>query len=149
LKDDGYKHDVVEAVLAEQSANPAASARAVEQLSVWVGREDWSFILDGFARCVRITRDQKKTYKVKEEFLREVDERTLYEVLNLQNTSFNGDVDALLKVVLALIPPITSFFDKILVMAEEKELRENRLGLLQRIASLSDGVADLSKLDGF
>jgi glycyl-tRNA synthetase len=149
LKDDGYKHDVVEAVLAEQSANPAASARAVEQLSVWVGREDWSSILDGFARCVRITRDQKKTYKVKEEFLREVDERTLYEVLNLQNTSFNGDVDALLKVVLALIPPITSFFDKILVMAEEKELRENRLGLLQRIASLSDGVADLSKLDGF
>ncbi|HSM70936.1 MAG TPA: glycine--tRNA ligase subunit beta, partial [Anaerolineales bacterium] len=147
--DAARKHDVVEAVLAEQSANPAASARAVKQLSVWVGRDDWSTILDGFARCVRITRDQKERYKVKEKSLREIEERTLYEVLNLQNTSFDGDVDALLKVVLALIPPITSFFDEILVMAEEKEQRENRLGLLQKIAGLSDGVADLSKLDGF
>ena len=149
LKDMGYKHDVVEAVLAAQSANPAASARAVKQLSAWVGREDWSTILAGYARCVRITRDQKDTYKVKEKSLREVEERTLFEVLNLQNTSFNGDVDAFLNVVVKLIPSITSFFDKILVMAEEKDVRENRLGLLQRIASLADGVADLSKLEGF
>jgi glycyl-tRNA synthetase len=148
LKELGYKHDVVEAVLAEQSANPAASTRAVKQLSAWVGREDWSSILDGFARCVRITREQK-IYKVKEKSLREVEERTLFEVLNLQATDFNGDVDAFLKVVLKLIPSITSFFDKIMVMAEEKELRENRLALVQQIASLSDGVADLSKLDGF
>jgi glycyl-tRNA synthetase beta subunit len=58
-------------------------------------------------------------------------------------------VDAFLKVVQALIPSITAFFEKVMVMAEEKELRENRLGLLQRIASLADGVADLSKLEGF
>ena len=149
LKDMGYKHDVVEAVLAAQSANPAASARAVKQLSAWVGREDWSTILAGYARCVRITRDQKDIYKVKEKSLREVEERTLFEVFNLQNTTFNGNVDAFLSVVVKLIPSITSFFDKILVMAEEKDVRENRLGLLQRIASLADGVADLSKLEGF
>jgi glycyl-tRNA synthetase len=148
LRELGYKHDVVEAVLAEQSANPAASARAVKQLSAWVRREDWSEILDGFARCVRITRDQK-VYKVKEKFLREVEERTLFEVLNLQKTDFNGDVDAFLRVVAALIPSITSFFDEILVMAEEKDLRENRLALLQKIAGLADSVADLSKLEGF
>jgi glycyl-tRNA synthetase len=148
LRESGYKHDVVEAVLAEQSANPAASARAVKQLSAWVRREDWSEILDGFARCVRITRDQK-IYKVKEKYLREVEERTLFEVLNLQKTDFNGDVDAFLRVVAALIPSITSFFDEILVMAEEKDLRENRLALLQKIAGLADGVADLSQLEGF
>jgi glycyl-tRNA synthetase beta subunit len=34
-------------------------------------------------------------------------------------------------------------------MADEKDLRENRLGLLQRIAGLSSGVADLGKLEGF
>jgi glycyl-tRNA synthetase len=34
-------------------------------------------------------------------------------------------------------------------MAEDQKVRENRLGLLQRIASLSDGVADLGKLEGF
>ncbi len=149
LNEAGYKHDIVDAVLAVQSSNPAASARAVKQLQAWVGREDWPIILAGYARCVRITRDQKETFQIKEKSLREVEERTLYEVLNLQPTNFNGNVDAFLKVVVVLIPSITSFFEKILVMAEEKDVRENRLGLLQRIASLANGVADLSKLEGF
>jgi glycyl-tRNA synthetase len=149
LKDMGFKHDVVEAVLAAQSNNPAGTVRAVKQLSAWVGREDWSTILDGFARCVRITRVQKEIYKVKEKSLREMEERILYEVFNLQPVNFNGDVDAFLTVVVALIPSITAFFDKVLVMAEEKEIMQNRLGLLQRVAALSSGVADLSKLEGF
>ena len=149
LNEAGYKYDVVDAVLAEQSANPAASARAVKQLQAWVGRADWSTILASYARCVRITRDQKETFKIKEKFLREVEERTLYEVFNLQSTDFNGDIDAFLKVIVKLIPSITSFFEKVLVMAEEKDVRENRLGLLQRIANLANGVADLSKLEGF
>ena len=34
-------------------------------------------------------------------------------------------------------------------MAEDARLRENRLGLLQRIAVLASGVADLSQLEGF
>jgi glycyl-tRNA synthetase len=59
LNDMGYRYDVVDAVLAQQSANPAASARAVKQLQAWVEREDWPTILSGYARCVRITRDQK------------------------------------------------------------------------------------------
>jgi glycyl-tRNA synthetase len=149
LNESGYKYDVVDAVLASQSNNPAGTVRAVKQLSAWVGREDWSTILDGFARCVRITRDQKQTFKVHEKYLGEMEERILYEVFNLQPTSFNGDVDSLLKVVATLIPSITAFFDKVLVMAEDKDVRENRLGLLQRIANLANGIADLSKLEGF
>ena len=34
-------------------------------------------------------------------------------------------------------------------LAEDEGVRRNRLGLLQRIAALADGVADLSKLEGF
>ncbi|MCC6499490.1 MAG: hypothetical protein IT313_04390 [Anaerolineales bacterium] len=58
-------------------------------------------------------------------------------------------VDEFLNIVVALIPPINAFFDKVLVMAEDKKLQENRLGLLQQIAGLSKGIADLSKLEGF
>ena len=36
LGDMGFKHDVVEAVLAAQSNNPAGTVRAVKQLSAWV-----------------------------------------------------------------------------------------------------------------
>ena len=40
------------------------------------------------------------------------------------------------------------FFDDVLVMAEEPELRSNRLGLLARALSLFYRIADISKLGG-
>jgi glycyl-tRNA synthetase len=149
LKDSGFKHDVVEAVLAEQSASPAASARAVKQLSAWVGREDWSSILDGFARCVRITRDQKEAFKVNEKLFADKEEKDLFAALQANSKKHPATVDEFLNVVVKLVPAINAFFDKVLVMAEDKKVKENRLGLLQSIASLSRGVADLSKLEGF
>ena len=50
---------------------------------------------------------------------------------------------------MALIPSINAFFDKVLVMAEDPAVKANRLALVGRVAHLSDGLADLSKLEGF
>ncbi|HMV29560.1 MAG TPA: glycine--tRNA ligase subunit beta, partial [Anaerolineales bacterium] len=149
LKDSGYKHDIVEAVLAAQSANPAASARAVKQLSAWVSREDWQSILPGYARCVRITRDQKESFKVDEKAFVEAEEKALFKAIQDNAKSQPATVDEFLNIVVKLIPSINAFFDKVLVMAEDKKVKENRLGLLQRIANLSNGIADLSTLEGF
>jgi glycyl-tRNA synthetase len=149
LKDSGYKYDVVDAVLSQQSNRPSAAFRAVKQLAAWVARPDWNGILPGYARCVRITRDRKEKYTVNPRAFVEEPERKLYEAVNAQPSTFGGDVDALLNVVVALIPSINTFFDKVLVMADDQSVRENRLGLLQRIAAMADGVADLSRLEGF
>jgi glycyl-tRNA synthetase beta subunit len=58
-------------------------------------------------------------------------------------------VDDFFNAFFPLIPSINRFFDGVLVMADDPRLRQNRLGLLQRIASLASGVADLSRLEGF
>ncbi|MCJ7434159.1 MAG: glycine--tRNA ligase subunit beta, partial [Anaerolineales bacterium] len=151
LKDMGYRYDVVDAILAEQSANPAASAHAVKQLQAWIGREDWSSILDGFARCVRITRDQKVQFKVNEKAFVEKEEKDLFKALDKAEKAKRAEesVDDFLNAFVPMMPSVNAFFDKVLVMAEDKKLQENRLGMLQRIAALSSGVADLSKLEGF
>ena len=44
--------------------NPAGAVRAVRELTAWVARPDWSTILPAYARCVRITRDQKERFTV-------------------------------------------------------------------------------------
>ena len=149
LKDNGFKYDVVDAILSQQSDRPSAASRAVKQLTAWVAHPDWGTILPAYARCVRITRDQKAIFTVRPEAFMEEAERKLYEAVSGQPSAFGGDVQALLNSVVALIPSINTFFDQVLVMAEEPAVRENRLGLLQRIAGLADGVADLSKLEGF
>jgi glycyl-tRNA synthetase len=160
LKDAGCKYDVVDAVLAEQSDDPARAAEAVKQLQAWVQREDWSTILPAFARCIRITRDGKEEFKVNEKAFVEKEETHLFSALQkaeaaLQNTSpsLSGKKhqtpDLLLNAFVPMIPMINAFFDKVLVMAEDKVLRENRLAILQRISALAKGVVNLSKLEGF
>ena len=74
--------------------------------------------------------------------------RSCYEAVSAQSSTFE-EVDAFLNSVVKLIPAINEFFDNVLVMADDKILRENRLGMVQKIASLADGIADLSKLEGF
>jgi len=152
LGDMGFKHDVIEAVLAAQSNNPAGTVRAVNQLSAWVGREDWSSILDGFARCVRILRSQtvdSGQWTVDESKFVDAEEKALFKAVHDTVHGQPSTVNEFLEIVTKLIPSITSFFDKVLVMAEDKAVKENRLGLLQKIASLANGIADLSKLEGF
>jgi len=151
LTDAGYRYDVVEAVLAEQSNNPAGVYRAVRTLSEWVARPDWNTILPAFARCVRITRDQKVTYLVEESLFAEKAETELYQaVLKAEgNLPVKGELNDLLNVFAGMIPAVNHFFEEVLVMAEDANVRNNRLGLLQRLAALAKGTVDLSALEGF
>jgi glycyl-tRNA synthetase len=79
LLEDGCRHDVVRAVLAEQAHNPAAAVAAIKELAEWTTREDWSTILPAFARCVRITRDLKETFTIAPQRFNEKEEKDLYE----------------------------------------------------------------------
>jgi glycyl-tRNA synthetase len=58
-------------------------------------------------------------------------------------------VGTLVASVRRLQPSITQLFDNVLIMDEDAAARENRLALLQAVAGLADGVADLSVLEGF
>ncbi|MEW6093442.1 MAG: glycine--tRNA ligase subunit beta, partial [Chloroflexota bacterium] len=153
LKEAGYRYDVVDAVLAEQSANPAAAAEAVKQLQAWVERKDWSTILPGYARCVRILRsagvEGNQLPAVSRQLFAEAEEKALYEAIRSAVHGPPSTVNEFLEIVVELIPSINNFFDKVLVMAEDETVRKNRLALVGQIAGLSRGLADLSKLEGF
>jgi glycyl-tRNA synthetase len=150
LNDQGYKYDVVDAVLAAQSNNPAGAVRAVKQLMDWVSRPDWTAILDAYARCVRITRSAALPVgaQVQPQKFIEPAERDLFSALQRAPKDLQS-VDELLNAVVPLIPAINLFFDKVLVMSEDQAVRENRLAMLQHIAALANGIVDLSKLEGF
>ncbi|HFC09844.1 MAG TPA: glycine--tRNA ligase subunit beta [Chloroflexi bacterium] len=150
LLEQGYRYDVVDAVLAAQGHNPARAAQAVRELNAWVQRKDWPQILPAYARCVRITRGQPR-YEVNPDAFVEDAERSLWQALQQAEATPRcpGSVDDFFAAFLPMKPAIERFFEDVLVMAEDETLRRNRLGLLQRIAALADGVADFSKLEGF
>ncbi len=152
LTETGFRYDVVEAVLAAQSHNPAASAQAVKELGKWVKRLDWTPILDGYARCVRITRSAGASHNLvafNAEKLIEPAEKALYEAIQQSAFRLPHSMDELLTIVEALLPAINAFFDKVLVMDKDDAVKQNRLALVGQVFSLSAGLADLSKLEGF
>ncbi|MFN8528047.1 MAG: glycine--tRNA ligase subunit beta [Anaerolineae bacterium] len=156
LDEQGYPFDVSAAVLAAQAANPARALANIRQLQVWVSREDWSPILDGFARCVRITRDDKEAYRIDPSAFVQAEERDLYAAYQAAAIKLTpaGDVDEFLNAFVPMIPAITAFFgtgkgDGVLVNAPEPALRANRHALLQAVSAMQRGRADLSHLSGF
>jgi glycyl-tRNA synthetase len=154
LRDQGFRYDVVEAVLAERGYDPYRARVAVEQLTGWIEREDWERILDNYARCVRITRDLEQAFELDPGRFVKPAEEELYAAYQRARARVTPDssVDEFLASFVPLVDVIDRFFAResgVLVMAEDAQLRENRLALLQHIAGLADGIVDLSQLEGF
>jgi glycyl-tRNA synthetase beta chain len=88
---------------------------------------------------------------IEEGALGEALERDLYRAL--RNASLaatphfeRGDYTEYLKSFAVLKAPVDAFFDGIMVMVEEPELRRKRLGLLSELQWQMNRVADISKL---
>ena len=78
-------------------------------------------------------------------------ERTLYDAIQSARAIFDkhfasSDYTEALKSLAPLKTPVDTFFDSVMVNAEDQKLRENRLALLGDLHALMNKVADLSKL---
>jgi glycyl-tRNA synthetase len=151
MRDRGFRYDVVDAVLAARGDDPYSAYRAVAQLAVWVERDDWMDLLNAYGRCIRIVRDQEERFAFRPGLDPEPAAAALrkaFEISRAQVTP-ESDVDRLLTALRPMIPAINQFFDEVLVMHQDPSLRENRLGLLQDIWDLSQGIVDVTRLEGF
>ncbi len=57
-----------------------------------------------------------------------------------------GDLDSALEAIATLRNPVDSFFDKVMVMADEEAIRRNRLALLASISAVFGQIADFSQI---
>jgi glycyl-tRNA synthetase len=154
LREEGFAYDAVDAVLAARGDDPFRACQAVEQLAVWVARDDWSRILENYARCVRITRDLEERYELDPARFQQPAEEALYAAYQEARAKVTpqGSVDEFLTAFLPLVDVIDAYFAResgVLVMDEDKSLQENRLAQLQHIAALAEDIVDLSRLEGF
>jgi len=151
LEEQDWARDVIAAVLAQQAHNPYRALEGIRQLSVWVQREDWQATLEGFARCVRITRGETTRHVIETARLTEPSEIRLHQAYQqaVAQMGDDGSVDAFLNAFQPMLPAVTHFFDSVLVNSEDPAIRSTRLGLLQSISAMQNGRADLSQLVGF
>jgi glycyl-tRNA synthetase beta chain len=89
--------------------------------------------------------------EINEQLLGEGAEKSLYIHLNKITQSVESlycslDYASLLKLLASLKEPIDAFFDRVMVMIDDKDVKMNRLALLTRLQELLQGVADISLL---
>jgi glycyl-tRNA synthetase beta chain len=154
LRDGGYTANEVEAVLSQMPARidqvPARLA-AVREFSALPEAEALA------AANKRIQNILKKADTVRAEvdpsLFAEDAERALHRALSDAEPAVGRELDAgryteALKALAGLRGAVDTFFDKVLVNAEDLAVRANRLALLDRLGLLMNRVADISKLAG-
>ncbi len=148
LLDAGHDHSCVAAV-APRSNSPATAVAVLEQLIKHRGSEEFAAVVAAMQRVRRIVpAGTPAGYDA--QILREPAERALHEAVSRAGAQLQSqnehDLDTFIGAAITLVAPIDAFFADVLVMAEDRQLRAARMGLLATIGELADRVLDFSAL---
>jgi glycyl-tRNA synthetase beta chain len=152
----GLAYDVVNATLAagaDDVVDAVARAQAVAKVRP---SSDFESISVAFKRMKNILRQaaEKKT-KVAEPFnpaaLKDDEEKRLADAVpgvakKVKELSASRQYEPALLEISRLRPSIDAFFDKVMVMVEDENLRAHRLGLLQTLVNEFSSIADFSEI---
>lgn len=160
LKDEGARHDLIDAVFALGNQDDLLMVvKRVEALGAFVSSDDGANLLAGYKRAVNILKAEEKkdgasvSGRPQADHLREPAEIALAAAIDtargeaaeaISAENFEGAMAALSK----LRAPVDTFFEDILVNAEEADIRMNRLRILSEIRAATEVVADFSKVSG-
>jgi glycyl-tRNA synthetase beta chain len=161
LREQGARHDLVDAVLDLRGteASIVSIVRRVEALGKFLDTEDGKNLLAGYKRAINIIRiEEKKDRRNYNEWsnpslYRQKEEKALARAIETtreegSNAVAQEDYEAAMRAMAKLRPDVDAFFDKVTVNVEDKQLRENRLKLLNEIREATRTVADFSRIEG-
>jgi glycyl-tRNA synthetase beta chain len=165
LRDEGARHDLVDAVLdvGGREAGIISIVRRVDALRKFLDTEDGKNLLAGYKRATNIIRIEER--KDGRPYIdrpdparyRQEEETALARVIDTvraeaSDAVYREDYEAAMREMAKLRPYVDAFFDKVTVNVaegtEKKELRENRLKLLNQIRVATEAVADFSRIEG-
>jgi len=148
LRERGHHYDSVETVLMARGDNPHQARETVVALEQWSAREDWPFILNTYGRCVRIVRDRQEMLPIDPDAFTEASSRRLYASYAecRAQISPESSVDEMFTAFLPMLEPINTFFDEVLVMAEDEAVRDNRLALVGLVDDLFLRLLDVKEI---
>jgi glycyl-tRNA synthetase beta chain len=146
----GYRYDLIHAALAPGIDRLHFTYLRLKALDSLKDSPQFEPLILIAKRVNNILRDLPN-YKVNQELLFEKEERELYTTFSIirDNTLpllAKGDFARAQKMVFRIRSSINTFFDRVLVMSEDKRARRNRLALLQEISRLFNHLADYSKV---
>ncbi|QBY00932.1 glycine--tRNA ligase subunit beta [Rhodophyticola sp. CCM32] len=160
LRDEGIRHDVIDAALAMPGSDDltllVARARA---LSDFLKTEDGGNLLQGYRRAANILAQAEAADGVEYRYGADVkyaetgEERALFAALGEAEAAIRPALEAedfatAMTRMAQLRGPIDAFFEAVKVNADSQLVRRNRLNLLHQIVETCTQTADLARVEG-
>ena len=135
LQEEGIRYDIIDSILIPESEIHNIFDKANE-LNDWFN-EDRSKFVDAYNRINNLTKNVD-FLEINEELFKEDAEKDLYNKFVEVDNKFNEAISSenykeSMDLLNELVPAIDVFFDNVMVMDEDEKVRENRLGLINRI----------------
>ena len=157
LSQEGYAHGEIEACISAGCSRLDHFDGRITSLKAIRNHNDLKVISIAFKRATNILKQARKNgmdidgLTFSRGLLVEPEEKTLADAVADTRKSVQGFVSALdyanaLKEIAHIRPPLDIFFDKVLVMAEDQKMRENRLALLKEVLDIFSPIADFAQL---
>lgn len=145
-----YAPDIADAVLAVGDVDITDILKRAHALAEFRLTSNFEDVYNALNRVLRIL-PENASETFDKDLLKDDAEKALNAHITEVEPNFKKSIQerdylALLNQLAELQPTIDNFFDDVLVMAEDDDLRRNRLALLNRIAKSIYAVADLTKL---
>lgn len=150
LQSEGVRYDLIDAVLARKLDRPHVIVDFARALVRFSTQPLFGPLMISFKRAIRIL-PKGFSGQVNTALLKDNVEKELHEAISRVNEGIGdewakGQYEPILERLATLYVPLNRFFEGVMVMDPNEEIRNNRLSLLSWVRTLFDTFGDFSKI---
>ncbi len=150
LNDSAITFDVVEAVIAAGYDNVSEVLLKAKALQEFKTNEAFAGLMTVYTRANNLAK-KAESMEMSEQYLTNEAEKALYDgiiqaSIEMELLEAQRKYTQSLLAMAALEDTVNNFFESVMVMDEDENIRRNRLAMLAQFAALAENIADLSKL---
>jgi len=147
----GVPGDLVDAVLSAGLSDTPDMRAKLDALVSFRSEAAFEPLAEVFKRAINITKGYDGPRTVTDALFEHEEERALHQAFGsvsqgVGSAAKSGKYLEAFREMARLQPVVSAFFDKVLVMAKDDKVRNNRLALLKNLSGLFASVADFSRV---
>lgn len=152
LMDQGIRYDVIDAVFADKRNDDVVDLAArCKVLAAYVEAGNAEPLVQVSVRVSNLCKKIEKEVAISGALFKDESENKLHEVVAAVSKEIIPEIvlydyAAVLKAGEKVIEPVNIFFDNVMVMDEDENVKNNRLAMLEEVRGIVNAVGDLSLL---
>ena len=152
LMDQGIRYDVIDAVFADKRNDDMVDlAVRCKALAAYVEGGNAEPLVQVSVRVSNLCKKIEKEVAISGALFKDESENKLHEVVAAVSKEIIPEIvlydyAAVLKAGEKVIEPVNTFFDNVMVMDEDENVKNNRLAMLEEVRGIVNAVGDLSLL---